>query len=478
MHMKYRIKRIVLVIAGMVVVSFCTAQSVTYTLKQCIETGLANNLTIKQSDLQRQNAVADYDQARYNRLPTLNAAAGYGINNGRSIDPFTNGYITQQLNSSGANADLSVPVYNGGRIQQTIRQNEKVSQASAMDLQQERDNLTLNIILNYLQVLNNEDLLVLARKQAEVTRAQVERMEVLNKEGAVAPSELTDLKGQYASEQINVMNAELSVQTSKLALAQLMNLPSGKDIQLVREAETALPEGQELTAERIYETALQQLAIVKANAFRQQAAAAGVKVAKADLYPTLSLFGQVSTNYSSAALRNNLLGSSDLPNGDYVVVNANKIPVISTVSSFSSQKISFGDQFTNNVGTYVGVSARVPIFNAFQTRTRIRQARIREETVRTQGDQLKLQLRQNIETAFLNWQNAGHRYKTLQEQVVALEESFRAAEVRFTEGAWNAVQYLIVKNNLDRARANQIIAQYEYRLRSRVLDFYRGVQAW
>ena len=468
-----------LILIGTLALILCTANAQSsYTLKQCIETALANNLQVKQQDLARQAASNNFDQSRYNRLPQLSAGMGYGINNGRSIDPFTNGYITQQLNSSNANAQLQVPVFNGLKIMHSIRQNENAFRAAELDLQQEKDNLTLNIILNYLQVLNNEDLLVLAEKQAAVTKAQVERMEVLHKEGAVAPSELTDLKGQYASEQINVMNARVSLETARLTLVQLMNVPYEKGMTLSREGSSMEALATDLTAESIYQKALQQLAIVKANQFRQQSAGNAVKVAEADRYPTISLFGQLSTNYSSAALRNTFLNTTDQPNGDYVTVNNAKIPVISTVNNFSSHKISFGNQFSNNVGTYAGVSLNVPLFTAFQTRTRIRQAKLQQQNTVVQGDILKNQLRQNIETAWLNCTNAWDRFNTLKEQVSAFEESFRAAEARFNEGAWNSVQYLIVKNNLDRARANLVTAGYEFQLRSRILDFYQGLQRW
>ena len=116
----------------------------------------------------------------------------------------------------------------------------------------------------------------------------------------------------------------------------------------------------------------------------------------------------------------------------------------------------------------------MPIFNSFQSRTRVTLARIQEKNYSYIAENTRIQLRQAIEQAFLNMTTAFGRYKILTEQVTAFEESFHAAEIRFNLGAINSVEYMIIKNNLDRANINLIIARYEYLLRTKVLDFYQG----
>ena len=179
---------------GLVLCPFWLFSQSDFSLKQCIETAYANNLQVKQSNVQMQTAEANYNQAKNNKLPTVSGNYNFGINNGRSIDPFTNAYITQQLSSSNAGIDARLVVYNGGRLQNLIRQNAYTLQANKADLQQEKDNLTLNVILAYLQVLNNEDLLNLANTQLDVTKKQVARLEILNKNGAIQPAVLTAVK--------------------------------------------------------------------------------------------------------------------------------------------------------------------------------------------------------------------------------------------------------------------------------------------
>ena len=469
-------KTIVLFFASIFSAITLQSQTKELSLRQCVETAIANNLKVKNSELQAKSAGLNYDQAKYNRLPQLSGGFGYGVNTGRSIDPFTNGYINQQLNSSGANLQLQIPVFNGFKVQSSIKQNEWSNRAAAMDWQQEKDNLTLQVIMNYLLVLSNKDLLELARKQALITQGQVDRLMKLSKEGAIAPSELTDMQGQLAADEMGVMNAEVNLETAKMTLAQLMNVPYSKELELAGEAGAELKPMEDRGVEKLYQTALENLAMVKANGYRATSAGYGVQVAKADRYPLVSLFGQLQTNYSSAAMRSSLLNSTQGPSGDYVVVNNNQLPVITTINNFNSSKITYGDQFRNNISKYAGLNVSIPVFSAFQTRTRVRLARVQEQVVKVQGAEALRQLRQSIEQAHLNWSNSYERYKLLAKQVAAFEESFRAAEIRFNEGAINSVQYLLVKNNLDRSRANYVMAGYEYRLRGRVLDFYMGVQ--
>jgi outer membrane protein len=271
-----------------------------------------------------------------------------------------------------------------------------------------------------------------------------------------------------------VINAVKAVEVSKLTLAQYMNIPNNKNIEIDRsgfDMTIALYEG---TADKIYTTAIEKLAMVKAADLRTKAAAKGIKVAAAGYYPTLSLVGQLGSNYSSAASTKTILSVADVPSGDYVVVNSNKVPVMTTQTNYSSQKISYFNQYNNNLNTYFGLNLQVPIFSSFQTRTNVRLARIEEKRYSYLAENTRIQLRQAIEQAHLNMTTAYEKYNITAAQVQAFEESFRAAEIKFNLGAINSVEYLIVKNNMDRARVNLTIARYEYLLRTKVLDFYQG----
>jgi outer membrane protein len=141
-----------------------------------------------------------------------------------------------------------------------------------MELQNVKDNLTLNIILAYLQILNNEDQLAQSRNQAALTKKQVERLEVLNKEGSIIPAQLYELRGSLANDELAIITNENAVQGAKLALTQLMNIPYDNNMEVERLTAEHYALNYEADVNIIYQTALSQLAIVKANELRTQIA--------------------------------------------------------------------------------------------------------------------------------------------------------------------------------------------------------------
>ena len=454
-----------------------TAQT-TLTLKQCVETGIANNFDVQQKQLQIQSDEANWKQSKLNMFPDLNANAGHSFNQGRSIDPFTNSPVTQSFNSSNYSVNSGVVLFNGLAIQNSIKRNSLTHQAAKMDWQQEKDNLTINIILAYLQVLSNTDQLVQAKNQATLSSQQVERLEVLNKEGAIKPSDLSDLKGQFASDQLAIISIENALQTAKVNLSQLMNVPYNKELSLEKIEPESFAARYEDTPDKIYETALQQLAIIKAADLRKQSAAKAIKVARGQLFPTLSFNGSAYTNYSSVAMQNRYVNTTDEVSKDYVEVNGSQLPVIYKTDNFNSSKINYNDQLNNNLYTSFGFNLSIPIFNSLQQRNRIKQSKITYKSTELSASTTRTQLSQAIDQAYINMNTASDRYKTILEQVNAFEESFRAAGIRFNSGVGNSIDYLTAKNNLDRASINLIIAKYDYVLRTKILDYYQGKQLW
>jgi outer membrane protein len=448
------------------------------TLRQAIETGLGKNLDVKQSEIAMETGKINWNQARLNMLPNIDGNASAGINQGRSIDPFTNSYINQQVNYNSYGLGAGVVLFNGFSMQNSVRRTAYAYEAAKMDLQQVKDNLTIQIILAYLQVLSNDDMLTQARNQEVLSKRQVERLEEMNKEGSIPPSQLSDLKGQYANDQLSIISAENALESAKISLCQLMNIPYDPSMKLERIDAQSYAVKYEETPASIYQTALKQFAQVKATELRQSSASKAIKVAQGQLFPTLSLNGNVNTNYSSAARSSTYLGQTDVTSTDYVLVNGTPYPVVYKQSNFSSDKIAYGKQLNNNLYSSVSLNLRVPIFSSWQQRNRIRQARLDLKNAEHVAQTTKTQLQQSIDQAYLNMSTAANRFRTLLDQVNAFTESFEAAEVRFNAGVGNSIDYLTAKNNLDRSNINLIAAKYDYVLRTKVLDYYQGKQLW
>jgi outer membrane protein len=444
------------------------------TLKQCVETGVANNLEVLQTALRAQSDEIGWKQSKLNQLPGLNASGNQGVNQGRSIDPFTNSYINERVNYASYGLSSDVVLFNGLALQNSVRRDKLAMEASKMDWQQAKDNLTINIILAYLLVLNNEDQLTQAMNQAEVSKKQVDRLVIMDKEGAIPPSQLSDLRGQYASDQLSIINAGNAVASSKLALCRLMNIPYDKNMQLERLDAASFATTYEETPGKIYETALQQFSLVKARDLRKQSSEKAVKAIRGELFPTLSLYGNVNSNYSSAARDEILLNITDVTSSDYVLVNGNPSSVIYKQKNYQFNKISYGKQLNNNLFTSFGLSLRVPIFNSLQVRNRMKQAQLTVKNNELVLQTTKTQLQQSIEQAYIDMTSASERYKILVEQVAAFTESFRAADIRFNSGVGTPVDYMTAKNNLDRSNINLINARYDFILRMKVLDYYQG----
>lgn len=450
----------------------------TLSLKEAVEIAGKNNLEVKQTALLMESAEINRTQARASRYPYLEGFANHGINEGRSIDPFTNQFINQQVNFAGYGLNAGVTVFSGLSITNQIKQTALAYDAAKMDLQNNKDRLTLDVILAYLQVLNNIDLLEQARNQAELSANQAGRLDILNKAGAIAPAQFYDLKGQLAADQLSIVNTQNALDASRLTLSQLMNVPYDKDLEIERLALDQFSTDYSATPDQIYQVALEQLALVKAAKLHRESASKGVKVARGGLYPTLSLNGNVTTNYSSAATQDIFINMTEQQTNSYVNINGTKTPVYAPIQNFNTEKIIYSDQLNNNLFTSFTLDLRIPVFNSLRARSQLRLAKIEEKNTQYIEESVKIQLRQNIEQAYFNMTAAQKRYKAVVDQVAAFSESFRSAEEKFNAGVGTSVDYLIAKNNLDRANINLIGARYDYVLRTKILDYYQGKPLW
>jgi outer membrane protein len=454
------------------------AAGITYTLKQCIDTGISRNLVVNQNGLQVKSSEIAKRQSRLNMLPDLNGSTNLGINQGRSIDPFTNGYINEQVNYSNYSLSSGVMLFNGLSMQHANRQTALAFEASKMDWQQAKDNLAINIILAYLTVLSNEDQLAQAKLQADLTSRQAQRLETLLNDGAIKPSDASDMKGQLAGDRLSVLNRENAVESAKLNLCQLMNIQYNKSMQLDKIDPAAYIANYVQTPGEIYETALKQFARVRSEELRTKSFESAVKVARGQLYPRLSLNGNLATNYSSAATQNTFINTTDVQTSNYVIINGSNSPVFAKQNNFRNDKIRYSKQLNNNVGSSVNLNLSIPLFNNLFQRNRVKLAKLDVINQTLTEQSVKTGLQQDIERAHLNMTTAFESYKTLIEQVAAYKESFRAAEIRFNEGVGNSIDYLIAKNNLDRASSNLIISRYDYVLKTKILDYYQGRATW
>lgn len=470
-------KKVLALVAMIVIVESAGAQNV-LSLKQCIETAIQNNIDVQRVSNTADRSELSKKQARLDQLPNLNAAVSPGISVGRSIDPFSNTYTDQKINSTSFGLSSGVILFNGLSMQSSAKQMAASYNASQAGIQQQIDNIKISVILAYLQALSFREQILQANKQLELSSEQVKRMQVMDNEGAIKPYELSDLKGQAANDQLSIINLKNNEMSALVDLCRLMNISFQQNMQVEPLNADSLLVEYNVEKSGLYQTALQNLAQFKALDYREQAANWAVKVQKGRLLPTLRFDANVNTYYSSAATTNVLTGSGVNASNDYVIINGQNVPVYKPFSNYDAKSIPNFDQFKNNRYTSANLTLAIPLFNNFRVRNNIKLAKIDLREAKQQTASAKTQLQLDIEQAYNNLTTASDRYKTLLQQTKDYDQSFKAAAVRFNEGVGNSIDYLTAKNNLDRANSNLIAARYDFMLRTKILDFYQARPLW
>ncbi|MBA6151553.1 TolC family protein [Gelidibacter maritimus] len=449
-----------------------TQERTARTLEECIGLAIENNLDLKTTKLSRETWDVNFKQQKNAVLPSVNGLYNLGVSNGRSIDPFTNGIVNQELTFSNANLGLDVVVFNGFRLINRWKKAKLNLKSAEMEVEAGRQSLILNVTLAYLQVLNAQDLVTLAESRLTTTYGQLDRLRSLYEEESGNPAEYHDLQGQLALDAANIAESKNNLEVELANLNALVNTV---------ETITAAPLNVQVdlnvygyTAEDVYDMALQVFPTIKARNLSLEAAEKSIAVAKSQFVPEISLFANLNTNYSSAARLFNESGTSIVETGDFVSINNQDYSVFTQETNFASDPIPYSDQFDNNLNSSVGVLVSIPILNGFKTKNNVALEKIKKEEAQMALAQIKLDLKTSIKQSYSAMQSAFEKYNLLQDQVDAYAESFRINEIRFNNGVSNSVAYIISKNNLDNAQTNLAHVKYEYALRIKILEYYRG----
>lgn len=416
------------------------------TLQQAVDIALKNNIQIKQSTVSVQNSELIWQQSKNNKLPSVNGFTGVSTNFGRGIDFITNSYTNQTNTNNNVGINADVVIYQGNLLQNTIKRNALDLKASQQDMAAMKDNIALQVVLAYLNILNFEDQLTIALTQSDITKLQIDRTEKLVRAGSLPQANVFDLKAQLANEETTIVNSQSNLETSRLTLLQLMNDRNYENIVLDRiSINTPSTEAYGASPSQVYETAEKYQPAIKAADLRIESNMVGIKIAEAAFKPSLSFSGGLGSGYGSQG--------KDFKTGE---------------------RIGYFSQLDNNFAQNVGLNLNIPIFNRYANKTRLEQSNLQKINAELNAQSTRQTLRQNIEQAYVNMNNAAKRFESLTVQVTALEESFRAAESRFNAGAIDFVAYNLQKTNLDKARANQVQAKYDYVFRTKILDFYQN----
>jgi len=467
-----------------------------WTLEQCIEYARENNLTVKLNDLTVKQNEALLEQAIHARYPNLNAQISHNYNWGRSFDVFTNAPVTERVQSNNFGIASSTTLFSWFSITNSIKQSKLDLEGSQLDAEQTKLDIALDISTAYLQILFNRENLENARRQAASSAEQIDRTQKLVDAGVLPQSNVFDLKSQNATDQLQVVNAENTLDLSKLQLKQLLQMDESTEFDIVI---PELPEPDENFSfedpATIFSVAETTQPNVKSADIAVQSAELGIDIAQANYYPTLSLNANLNTFYSSAQdiqlvdrvpsdeTTTQSLGLVDvsflqpfnglLPDG---ITLPPSIPLQTEVPELVPvfEDFGFWNQLDESLRQNIGVTLTIPIYNRNQAKTSFENARIQRERARINAQSTRNQLRFNIEQAYQNVVAAAKTYASNKVRVNALQETFRVTQAQLARGLSNSTDLTIANNNLVNAQTDLLRSKYDYVFRQKILDFYMG----
>lgn len=451
--------------------------SSSWTLQQCIDYAMKNNIQVKQSELNVKLSKENLLQSEANVLPSLNGNVSHSYNVGRRIDPFTNQFADNTVLSQNFSLSSSITLFRGLQNYNTIKQNQYNFISSKYDVDKLRNDISLSIATNYLQILFNEELLQIAQNQVLISQKQVDRTSKLVEVGTLAKGSLLDIQAQLASEEMSLATAQNQLDLSYLSLVQLLDLDSVQNFKIVK-PNIDIPSESVLAAtpEQIYGMAKTSQPNIKSQEYKLKSAEKGVSIAYGGISPTISLSGSYGTGYSGASKRikdgYNPTLQGYYPNGD--TTSAGDYVFSPLFSSPEYEDTPFKDQINNNINKFVGLNISIPLFNNLQTKSSISRAKIQKLNAEYSLQLSQNELRKTIQQAHADALAALKKYNATQKSVAAIQESFKYTEQKYTVGMVNSLEYNDSKNKLAKAQSDLLQAKYDYVFKVKVLDFYMG----
>jgi outer membrane protein len=438
---------LILAAACMLVFPRSVAQEEPWTLIRCITYAQDNNISLKQQALSVDASKNALLQSKIGLLPTLNSGVSQSFRFGRSVDPLTYQFTTE--NSKGANfyTGSDLDLFRGLQNFRTIERNKLDLAKNLTDLEKAKNDLALGIARMFLQVLFNEELHEIAVQQYEITRQQVDRTRKLVEAGSLPKGDLLEIQAQLASEELNEVNAKNQLDLSYLDLAQLLDLKNPENFRIQRPTFEAVKVLDNLgTIDGVYQSALNTLPQIRSAELGLESLQKDLQIARGRMSPSLSMSTSYGTGYSDRL--------KDFMTGETMALR---------------------DQLDFTSQTSLGFNLNIPLFNGWSTQTGIRNARLTVANGKYNLELAQNQLLKEIQQAFADANASLNRFKATEKSVQALEEAFRYADQKHNLGMLTSLEYNVAKNNLTRARSELLQAKYNYIFSTRILDFYRGI---
>ncbi|HMC01776.1 MAG TPA: TolC family protein [Flavobacteriaceae bacterium] len=414
-----------------------------WTLPECVDHALENNITIKQSELDLKETELNKKDAFGNFLPSLNFRASHSWNIGLNVDPVSNTNVNATTQSTSGGISSSIDIFRGRQNFNQLHRSNLEILARQYQLDDMKDDISLYVANAFLQILFNKEQLKVLRGQQEISNQELSRTNDLVEAGALPKGDLLEIQATIASQEQQIVNSENALQISKINLAQIMLIEDYASFDIV-DIEYAVPPSLILneSADAIFEKAKETRYDIKIAETNVGIAEDNLKIFKGGLLPTLGGFYSFDSRYFNTELQ-------DLP--------------------------SFSDQISDNKGHSFGLQLNVPIFNGFSTSNNVKRNKINVERTKNQLEQVSLDLQTTVYQAYNDTKGASKAYEAALKTLEAREEAFKYSQERYNVGLLNAFDYSQSQNRLEAAQSEVVRTKYDYIFKLKVLEFYFGI---
>ena len=413
-----------------------------WSLEDCIDYALKNNISLKQSQLNIELNNNEYFQSKMELLPSVNISNSFNNNRGRYINPFTNEFDEEVSSSLNLSYNSNFSLFNGFKNINQIKKAANESLKSIYDLESTQNDLISSIALSYLQILFNEELYQTSESQLDLTKIQENRIKTMIEAGSIAQVELLNIQSQLALEEHQLIQAENQLNLSKLQLAQLLELDQYENLNVLK-LDIKVPIFKiQNNINTDYAIALKTQSSIKSSELQINSAMYDLKIAKANYLPNLSIGHRISTLY--------------LDNVD--------------------DMFTFNEQLENNQQSAIYLSLNIPIFNKWSVRNSVAQSKIQIENSQLNAQQAKNQLRKNMEQAYADQLAAYKKYQATQKAVIAFKEAFTYINERYELGMVNSYEFNESKNKLIKAESDELRAKYDLIFKVKLYEFYTSLK--
>jgi outer membrane protein len=454
-----------------------SAQNDKWTLQECIEYALDNNIAIKQSQLDVELAEVQISDAIGNFLPGINASASNSWNTGLTQNVTTGILQTQTTRNFSAGVTAGLTLFDGLRNVKQLQLAKLSKLASEYSLEQMEDDIALFVANAYLEVLFNKENLKVIAAQHEITMEQLERAKELVEAGALPEGDLLEIKATAANEEQRMIVAENQIRISLISLAQTLLIKDYENFDIAeRDYDIFGNEILDVPVSEVIAAAEEERYEVKVAEMNQEMAEKQLEIAEGARWPTLGAFFNYNTRESGAGRI--IAGGLD-PDEPYrqigFVQGTEEIVVAPNMTTEIGNPLPFFEQLQLNDGISYGVQLNVPILNGFNVRNSIKRSEVDVLRSEYQLEQTKLDLEANVYQAYTDAKGAIKAYEAALLALEAQELAYDYATERYNVGLTNAFDFSQAKFNLANAQSELLRAKYDYIFKLKVLELYFGV---